>query len=132
MRDRVLRRLEADPEVDASAVGVAAWNGAVTLTGYLDSYPSKLAAERAAKRVPGVRAVANEIDVRLKLPRADVEIAQNVVRALRFHGAIPEDVQAAVHNGLVTLTGQVEWPFQKRVSEEAACHLKGVWRVTLS
>jgi osmotically-inducible protein OsmY len=63
----VLRQLEWDPEVDASEVGIAAKNGAVTLTGYIDSYSGKLAAERAAKRVRGVRAAANDIEVRLKL-----------------------------------------------------------------
>ena len=81
VRDAVLRQLEWDPQVDASGVGVAAKAGVVTLTGYIDTYAGKLAAERAVKRVRGVRAVANDIDVRLKLPRTDTDIANDVVRA---------------------------------------------------
>ena len=76
MKDAVMRQLEWDPEVDASAIGVAARGGTVTLTGYTDSYSGKLAAERAAKRVHGVRGVANDVEVRLKLERTDADIAQ--------------------------------------------------------
>src|SRR5678816_1548001 len=75
VRDTVMRRLEWDPEVDASAVGVAAKHGTVTLSGFIDTYSGKLAAERAAKRVHGVRAVANDIEVRLRLERTDPDIA---------------------------------------------------------
>lgn len=129
VRDAVLRQLEWDREVDASEVGVAAKNGTVTLTGYIDSYSGKLAAERAAKRVRGVRAVANDIEVRLKLERTDPEIAADVVRALQLRGTIPDTVQAAVHHGRVTLTGQVEWLFQSRDAEKAVRHIRGVWHV---
>jgi osmotically-inducible protein OsmY len=79
-RDMVTSQLEWDPQVDASAIGVAAKDGTVTLTGYVDTYAGKLAAERAAKRVRGVRAVANEIEVRLKLDRTDADIARDVAR----------------------------------------------------
>jgi len=126
VRDAVVRQLEWDPTVDASAVGVAAEDGAVTLTGYIDSYRGKLAAERAAKRVRGVRAVANDIDVRLKLARTDTEIAADVVRALELRSTIPETVQAAVHNGHVTLTGKVHWLFQKQDAERVVHHIRGV------
>lgn len=129
VRDAVLRQLEWDREVDASEVGVAAKNGTVTLTGYIDSYSGKLAAERAAKRVRGVRAVANDIEVRLKLERTDPEIAADVVRALQLRGTIPDTVQAAVHHGRVTLTGQVEWLFQSRDAEKAVRHIRGVRHV---
>jgi osmotically-inducible protein OsmY len=126
VRDAVLHQLEWDPEVDASAVGVAAKNGAVTLTGYIDTYAGKLAAERAAKRVYGVRAVANDIEVRLRLDRTDADIAQDAVRALKITLTIPEGVQAAVHSGHVTLTGQVSWLFQKQGAEYAMEHIRGV------
>jgi osmotically-inducible protein OsmY len=129
VRDAVMRQLEWDPEVDASAVGVAARNGTVTLTGYINSYPGKLAAERAAKRVRGVRAVANDIEVRLKLERVDADIAADVTRALELHGTIPEGIQAAVHNGSVTLTGRVNWVFQQRDAEKAVRHIRGVRHV---
>ena len=125
----VMRQLDWDPEVDASAVGVAAKGGTVTLTGYIDSYSAKLGAERAAKRVHGVRAVANDIDVRLRLERTDVDIAENAVRALELRSTIPESVQAVVHNGHVTLTGKVNWLFQKRDAENAVRHIRGVRNV---
>jgi osmotically-inducible protein OsmY len=129
MKDAVMRQLEWDPEVDATAVGVAARNGAVTLTGYTGTYFSKLAAERAAKRVRGVRAVANDIEVRLKLERVDADVAADVVRALELHSTIPDTVQAAVHRGYVTLTGPVNWMYQKRDAEKAVRHVRGVREV---
>lgn len=126
VRDAVMRQLEWDPEVDASAVGVAAKDGTVTLTGYINSYSGKLAAERAAKRVRGVRGVANDIAVRLKLPRVDTDIAADAVRALELRSTVPETVQATVHNGYVTLTGKVNWIYQKRDAEKAVRHVRGV------
>ena len=129
LRDAVMRQLAWDPEVDASAVGVSATEGTVTLTGYIDTYAGKLAAERAAKRVVGVRAVANDIDVRLRLERTDTDIAQDSARALRLLSTIPDGVQAAVHNGRVTLTGTVHWLFQKESAEQAVRHIRGVRNV---
>jgi osmotically-inducible protein OsmY len=115
--------------VDVSGIGIAAKNGAVTLTGYIDSYSGKLAAERAAKRVRGVRAVANDIEVRLKLDRTDADIARDIVRALQLRSTIPDGVQAAVHRGHVTLTGKVDWLFQSREAEKAVRHVRGVRNV---
>jgi osmotically-inducible protein OsmY len=126
LRDAVVRQLDWDPEVDSSAVGVTAKNGVVTLTGYIGSYAGKLAAERAAKHVHGVRAVANDIEVRLKLERTDVDVARDVVRALELRIGVPDTVQAAVHNGYVTLTGNVSWIAQKKNAEKAVAHLRGV------
>jgi osmotically-inducible protein OsmY len=125
-RDAVIRQLDWDPEVDASAVGVTAKNGVITLTGYIDSYSGKLAAERAAKRVHGVRAVANDIEVRLKLARTDTDVAKDAARALELRSTIPDTVQAVVHSGHVTLTGKVSWIFQRREAEKAVRHIKGV------
>lgn len=129
VRDAVLRQLQWDPEVEASGVGVTAKNGTVTLTGYIDSYSGKLAAERAAKRVRGVRAVANDIEVRLARERTDPEIAADVARSLELRSTIPESVQAAVHHGYVTLTGRVDWMFQKEDAEKAVRHIRGVRHV---
>jgi osmotically-inducible protein OsmY len=126
VRDAVLRQLEWDPELDAGAIGVAAKGGTVTLTGFIGSYSEKLAAERAAKRVRGVRAVANDIEVRLKLERTDSDIAADVARVLELRSTIPETVQAAVHSGHVTLTGKVNWLFQKREAEKALRHISGL------
>jgi osmotically-inducible protein OsmY len=126
IRDAVTRQLEWDPQVDASAVGVAAAGGTVTLTGFIDTYAGKLAAERAAKRVCGVRAVANDIAVRLKLERTDPDIAKDAARALELRSSVPDSVQAVVHNGHVTLTGTVHWLFQKSDAEKAVRHIRSV------
>jgi osmotically-inducible protein OsmY len=126
IRDSVMRQLEWDPEVDASAIGVAAKGGAVTLTGYIDTYLGKLAAERAVKRVRGVRAVANDIEVRPRLERTDADIARDVVRSLELRSTVPDNVQAAVHRGHVTLTGEAMWEFQRRDAEKAVRHVRGV------
>jgi osmotically-inducible protein OsmY len=126
IREAVMRQLEWDPQVDAAGIGVTAREGAVTLTGFIDTYAGKLAAERAAKRVHGVRAVANDIDVRLRLARTDAGIAADAARALELRTSIPVAVQAAVHNGSVTLTGAVDWLFQKRDAEKALRHIRGV------
>jgi osmotically-inducible protein OsmY len=125
VKDAVTRAMDWDPEVDASALGISAHEGVVTLTGYIDSYANKLAAERIAKRVRGVRAVANDIEVRLKFDRTDPEIATDVVRALELRN-IPTSVQAALHAGHVTLTGRVAWLYQKVNAEKAIRHIRGV------
>ena len=126
LRNTVLRQLEWDPQVDVSAVGVAAHDGVVTLSGYIDTYAGKLAAERATKRVAGVRAVANDLNVRLRLDRTDPDIASDVAQALAFQATVPDEVQAAVHNGHVTLTGIVHWYFQKVNAAKAIRHIRGV------
>lgn len=129
MRDAVLRELEADPRFDASAIGVSAKNEAVTLSGFVDTYAAKLAAERAAKRVRGVRAVANDIQVRLRLAHADDVIARDAARALQLRSTVPSGVQAVVHNGHVTLTGRVGWYFQREAAEKAVRYIPGVLEV---
>jgi len=126
LRDAIIRQLDWDPEVDDSAVGVAAKDGVVTLTGFIGSYAGKLAAERAVKRIRGVRAVANDVVVRLKVDRTDPDIATDAARALKLRPGIPESVQAVVHTGHVTLTGKVEWLVQKEHAEEVVRHIRGV------
>ncbi len=129
LRDTVLWQLEWDQEVDASGIGVTARVSTVTLTGYVDTYAGKLAAERAAKQVRGVRAVANEIEVRPRVGRTDTDIADDIVHALRIHANVPAAVQAAVHHGCVTLTGQVHRSFEKEAAEAAVHHVRGVRHV---
>ena len=126
IRDLVMRELEWDAAVDASAIGVAATDRTVTLTGYVDTYLCKLAAERAAKRVRGVRAVANDIDVRPKVGRTDADIARDVVRSLELRSTVPDNVQATVHHGYITLTGEAMWEFQRLDAEKAVRHVRGV------
>ena len=126
VRSAVIRQLDWDPEVDASAIGVSADDSVVTLTGFVDSYVEKLAAERVAKRVRGVRAVANDITVRQMVDRTDAEIAHDAVQALSGRPGLSDNVQVAVHRGHVTLTGQVEWLLQKNAAERAVKHVRGL------
>ena len=126
LRDSVIRELDWDSEVDDSAVGVAARDGVVTLTGFIDSYAGKLAAERVVKRVRGVRAVANDIVVRMNVDVTDTDIAAAAALTFKLRPGIPSNVQAAVHDGHVTLTGHVEWLHQKEQAEASVRHIGGV------
>lgn len=126
LRNAVVRELDWDPTVDDSAIGIAARDGVVTLTGFIDTYTGKLAAERVVKRVRGVRAVANDITVRPTVDRTDADIATDAARALRHWPTIPENVKAVVHHGHVTLTGAVEWLAQKDTAAGAVRHIRGV------
>jgi osmotically-inducible protein OsmY len=133
LRRRVLEELDWEPSVDASAIGVAVRDGIVTLTGTVVSYAQKRNAERAAKRVSGVKAVAE--DLAIKLPgtaeRGDTDIAQSVLSNLRFNVSIPHDrIQVMVENGWVTLDGEVEWQFQKSTAENAIKYTLGVKGIT--
>jgi osmotically-inducible protein OsmY len=125
-RDAVLQQLDWDPAVEANAIGVTAQGGVVTLTGFVGTYAGKLAAERAAKRIRGVRAVANDIEVRPMLARTDADIAADAVRALELRESVPDNVQVVVHNGRITLTGKVGFLFQAREAEKAVRYIKGV------
>ena len=130
LRAAATRQLDWDSQVDAGAIGVAAKDGIMTLTGFVDSYASKLAAERAVKRVRGVRAVANDLQVRLRLDRTDADIAADAVRALDLRGTLPNTIQVTVHNGHVTLTGTAHMLFQRVVAEKAVRHVRGIkWMV---
>jgi osmotically-inducible protein OsmY len=129
----VLNELKWDPAVNAAHIGVTVTNGIVTLTGYAESLAEKYAAERAAKRVLGVRAVANELEV--KLPdsgkRTDVDIAASAVRALQWNILVPADkIKVMVDKGWVTLEGEVKWQFQKKAAEWTVSNIPGVLGVT--
>jgi osmotically-inducible protein OsmY len=126
LRNFVIRELDWDPEVDAAAIGVAAQDGIVTLTGFVETYADKLAAERVAKRVRGVRGVANDITVRLTVDRTDTDIAADSAAALKLQTTVADQVQIAVHRGHVTLVGTVEWLAQKEAAGAAVHHVPGV------
>ncbi|MDB5351475.1 MAG: Transport-associated protein [Planctomycetota bacterium] len=133
LQQDVLNELKWEPSVDAAHIGVSVKNGIVTLTGHVSSYVEKYAAERAAKRVHGVKAVANELDV--KLPgsdrRTDEDIAAAAVNALKTRLSVPGDkVKVTVSSGWVTLEGEVEWQYQKMAAEYAVRDLTGVVGVT--
>lgn len=134
LRDDVIAELDADPEVDSSRIGVAVENGAVTLTGIVPNYAQKWAAEEAVKRVRGVIAVAQEIDVDLPAThqRGDADIAQAVANEFFWDTAVPIGVQATVQDGHVTLTGEVDWNYQREEAERVARRITGVVGVTNS
>lgn len=133
LRRRVLEELDWDPSVDASAIGVAAKDGIVTLTGFVENYGQKKNAERAAKRVSGVKAVAEELAIKLPgtAERSDTDIAQSLLSGLRFNVSVPsKDLQVTVEDGWVTLDGEVEWQFQKSAAENAIKYTMGVKGIT--
>ena len=129
LRDAVVHQLEWDPAVDAGDIGVSTHEGAVTLTGSINTYAGKLAAERAAKQVRGVRAVANDLDVKLVAGRTDGDIATDAAAMLRLHSEIPSSVQVVVHHGQVRLTGTVPWYYLYLEAEKLVRHIRGVRQV---
>src|ERR1700675_2808091 len=132
IREDVLRELNWDPTItSASDIAVAAKDGVVTLSGFVLTYWDKDAAEKAAKRVYGVKGVANDIGVKLFWQRTDPEIARAAVRELESHVSIPADrIKVTVKDGWVTLEGTVDWEYQKSLAESAMKKLKGVSGVT--
>jgi osmotically-inducible protein OsmY len=126
VRSAVVRQLDWDPEIDAGAIGVSAGDGVVTLTGFVNSYAEKLAAERVAKLVRGVRAVANDITVRQMVGRTDADIAHDAIVCLKTRPDLADLLQVAVHHGHITLTGKVEWLMQKEAAEHAVNHIRGL------
>jgi osmotically-inducible protein OsmY len=126
IRDAVVQQLQWDPAVEATTIHVAVHNRVVILTGVVDSLHKKFAAERAAKAVRGVRAVANDLEVRPSLARAHADVAADAVHALALRGTVPFKVQARVQDGHITLTGQVDRLFQRTEAEEAVRRIKGV------
>ena len=129
LRNDIAAELEFDPRVLDSEIGIALKAGVVTLSGTVNSYARRLAAETAALRVHGVRAVANELKVSLpsSFERTDTDIAHSAVNALKWHIEIPDDrITLTVTNGFITLEGMVEWQFQRRIAEDAVSSLTGV------
>jgi osmotically-inducible protein OsmY len=116
-----------EPQLANADIGVAVSDGVVTLTGFVPSVWMKTEAEKAAKNVYGVRAVANEIEVRLGSERTDSEIARSAVEAIERHVLIPsERIRVTVSHGRVTLEGEVNWQFQRKLAESAVRKLEGV------
>jgi osmotically-inducible protein OsmY len=129
----VLDELKWDARVQPNEIGVAVKDGVVTATGSVDSFAKKWVAERAAQRVRGVTAVANDIEVRLPsgAERSDSDIAAAATRALEWDAFVPiEKIDVTVSKGWVTLRGEVEWEFQRRSAERAVRRLSGVRGVT--
>jgi osmotically-inducible protein OsmY len=129
IQQEVLQELKWDPRVQPNEVGVSVKDGIVTLTGWVDSYTKRWAAEEAAHRVRGVKAVANDIDVRLptSLERTDADIAEACVKALEWDAFLPTDkIHVTVSKGWVTLKGELEWQYQKDEAERVLRRITGI------
>ncbi|MEE7477830.1 BON domain-containing protein [Methylobacterium hispanicum] len=129
IRQNVIDELDFDPSIDAAHIGVAVENGIVTLTGHVASYTERVAADKAAQKVRGVRGVVEEIKVRFggETPPRDEDIAQRAVQMLDWSVTVPKDaVQVKVQNGWVTLSGKVDWQYQKEEAYRAIRRLAGV------
>jgi len=129
LKDDILAELEWSPDVNETDVGVIVKDGIVTLTGHLSSYGQKFAAERAVARVNGVKALAMEISVKLpsSSQRTDAEIAAAAQHALAWNAMVPRDaVHVKVEQGRVTLSGEVEWDYQRSMAFSAVRNLFGV------
>jgi len=129
----VMAELNWEPSVNAAQIGVQAKDGIVTLTGHVDSYAQKLGAERAAERVIGVKALAVEMDVALPVSsrRNDVDIARSAQNVLEWLSSLPSDsVKVKVEDGWITLSGEVDWEFQRQAATRAVRDLMGVTGVS--
>jgi osmotically-inducible protein OsmY len=125
--------LQWDPDTDATDIAVSVKGGVVTLAGYVKSYSDKYEAEAAAKRIAGVRGVANDLEIRLPSvdERPDPDIARDAVATIKAHLPISsENIKVVVQNGWVTLEGRVEWQYQRQTAENAVRRIKGVKGVT--
>ena len=129
LRQLILDELEFEPSIDAANIGVAVDQGVVTLTGHVGTYAQKLAAEEAVKHIKGVRGIAEEIEVRYpSTPKIhDDEIAKRALDILRWDASVPDDrLQVKVQQGWLTLSGEVDWNFQRKAAEEAVRKLSGL------
>jgi len=125
----IMDELKWEPYLNASEIGVAVKDGVVTLTGQVDTYPKKLAAEKAARRVAGVKAVAEDIQVGISpvYRKTDTEIADAVLNALKWHTAVQDEkIKIKVEDGIVVLEGEVEWDYQRINAKSSIQNLAGV------
>jgi osmotically-inducible protein OsmY len=133
IREEIFSELKWEPSIRDVEIGVAVKDGVATLSGNVATFAQKFAADRAAERVVGVRAVADELDVRLSnaQERSDTEIAHAVANVLKWDTEVPDEkVKARVDKGWIWLEGDVEWQFQKQAAERAVRYLTGVKGVT--
>lgn len=128
----VMNELKWQPFLKSANIGVAVKNGIVTLSGIVDNYSQKIEAEKAAKKVTGVKAIAEDIQIGVSptLQKTDAEIAESVMNALKWHTAVPEEkIKVKVENGIVTLEGELEWEYQRNSAKKAVNNLLGVRNV---
>jgi len=129
IQSNVISELKWEPSVNAAKIGVSVRDGIVTLDGYVDSFVEKMAAERVVSRVAGVKAIAEEIKVRLpqSFERNDADIAEAALNALEWNVTVPHDqIKVKVQDGEVILSGEVDWEFERNAAHQAVCCLMGV------
>ena len=129
LKQDIIAELTWEPSVNASQIGVEVKNGTVTLAGHVDSYTEKWQAERAAQRVSGVKGLAVEIDVTLPglSKRTDGDIARSAQNSLEWTSWLPKDsIKVKAENGWITLSGEVEWDYQRQSAKDAVRSLLGV------
>lgn len=133
IKEDVLDELEWQPNIDETEIGVTVDKGVVTLNGTVDSYTKKLSAEKAAKRVKGVKAVVENIEVKygLEYKKTDKEIAKAALDALKWNYSVPDEkITLKVENGWIYLMGEVEWEYQKDAAQRTVQDLLGVKHVS--
>lgn len=131
LREAVEQELDYDPTVPSNNVGVSVSGGVVTLSGFVDTYADKRAAEKAVKHVCGVKAVANDIEVKPPSEWIDPEIAGEAVKSIERNANVPSDrIRVTVKDGWLTLEGKVGWRYQKEAAERAVRYLAGVRGIT--
>ena len=129
IQKEVMDQLRWEPFLNASQIGVSVHKGVVTLSGEVDSYAKKWTAEKAAKKVAGVRVIAEDIQVGLSpdYRKTDAEIGQAILNSLQWNTMIPEDrIKIRVEDGNVKLEGEVEWEYQRVQAKSAIENLTGV------
>ncbi|SDA28970.1 Osmotically-inducible protein OsmY, contains BON domain [Methylobacterium sp. UNC378MF] len=129
IRQNVIDELDFEPSVEAAHIGVAVDKGIVTLTGHVGTYAQRVAAEKAVRKVRGVRGIVEEIEVRFAggTPPRDEDLAQRAVQMLDWSATVPRNaVQVQVQGGWVTLTGKVDWQYQKEEAYRSIRRLAGV------
>ena len=126
LRDRVEQQLDWEPQVTSTKIGVAAEEGIVTLSGFTESYSEKLAAEKAALRTFGVKAVANDLEIKPFFKITDTELATKAAQALETRVDVPKGtLKVTVKEGRIYLDGELPWKYQKDAAESAVSHLWG-------
>ena len=129
LQSDVMAELKWDPSFDAAEIGVEVKNGVVTLSGHVDKYAEKWAAEKAAQKVAGVKALAVELDVTLpgSSNRSDGDIARTAENVLEWTTNWPKDhVKVMIENGWITLSGEVDYEYQRQLASSSVRHLMGV------
>jgi osmotically-inducible protein OsmY len=125
----IIAELNAEPNLRNDDIAVGVRDGVVTLAGYVDSYADKWRAERVVSKITGVKAVVNELEVRLpsSSQRTDPEIARAAVNALQWNVLVPHDrIQVVVEDGWITLRGEVDWYYQKEEAERTVRNITGI------